>query len=464
MTGGLTRPVTGRVGPVPLVWLVATAATGAGLLEVWLAHRSSGPGGIIERRYGLLAVLSAWSLAYLAAVLCVLRLPRRTAVVLVLLLAVALRLVALSPKAPLSDDLYRYAWDGRVQVSGTDPYRYPPLAPELADLRTEWLFPSDNPRNSGTQINRPSVRTIYPPVAEAWFALEHLVLPDDTQDRGYEGIGLLLDLAVVAVLLALLRDRRWVALYALAPLPALEAVQNAHVDVLAVLLTLGALHLAERRKPVGAAAALAMAALVKLYPVVLLPVLLRGRSAVLRGSATFVAVCLAAYLPHVLAVGTRIFGYLPGYLAEEKYDEGGRFLLLGIVGLAGAAAKVVAALLLVGLGVWALRTTLPVREAAVRMFAGVLLIVTPVQPWYALTLLALATLARAWWAVPLSLAAYPVFFATVLAGPGPVVGRISYGVAAAVVAGGLLSSGSTQRARRSDDAPPRPASDSLAPA
>ncbi len=331
MTHALTRPGHRRVG------LLTAGALVAGAVEIWLAWSSRGPGGILERRYDLLVLIGLWAVAYTVCVVCVLRLPRRTAVVLVLLLAVALRLAAISPKAPLSDDLYRYAWDGRVQVSGTDPYRYPPLAPELTELRTPWLFPADHPK--GTQINRPTVRTIYPPVAEAWFAVEHVLLPDSARDRGYEAVGLLLDLAVLAVLLALLRDRRWVALYALAPLPVLEAVQNAHVDVLAVLLTLGAVALAERRRPASAAAVLALAALVKVYPALLLPVLLRGRSALVRGTGAFVAVVVAAYLPHVLAVGTKIFGYLPGYLSEERYDEGGRFLLLGAIGLSGASGE-----------------------------------------------------------------------------------------------------------------------------
>lgn len=43
--------------------------------------------------------------------------------------AVVIRLAALTPVAPSSDDLYRYAWDGRVQAAGIDPYRYPPAAP-----------------------------------------------------------------------------------------------------------------------------------------------------------------------------------------------------------------------------------------------------------------------------------------------------------------------------------------------
>jgi len=442
---------------------VLLGAVVAGAVEVYLAHRTSGPDGIIERRYGLLGLIGAWTAAYVVAVACVLRLPRRWAIGLVLVLAVVLRLAALAEKAPLSDDLYRYAWDGVVQTNGIDPYRYAPLAPELAELRDPWLFPPGYELNRGTQINRPLVRTIYPPVAEAWFALEHLVVPLSAQDLGYEGVGLLLDLAILAVLLAMLRDRRWVALYALAPLPVLEAVQNAHVDALAVLLTLGAVALSERRRPTAAVAVLALATLVKIYPALLLPLLLRGRSGFVRGIGVFVAVCAASYLPHVLAVGTKIFGYLPGYLEEEKYGEGGRFLLLGLVGLSGAPAKLVAGLLLAALAIWALRTTLPLRESAVRLFAGVLLVVTPVQPWYALLLLALITLARAWWALPITVAAYPLYFAVVLDGNGPLVGRVSYGVAAllAVVA---IRTASATRARHSEPAAAPPASASPDPA
>jgi hypothetical protein len=173
--------------------LVLAGAVAAGLVEVWLAQRSSGPGGILERRYGLLALLGAWAAVYALAVWCVLRLPARWAVPLVLVLAVALRLAAISPKAPLSDDLYRYAWDGAVQTAGIDPYRYPPAAAELTPLRDPWLW-ADGAAHEGTQINRPTVRTIYPPVAEAWFTLEHLLVPDTAHDRGYEAVGLLLDL------------------------------------------------------------------------------------------------------------------------------------------------------------------------------------------------------------------------------------------------------------------------------
>jgi hypothetical protein len=417
--------------------LLAAGALAAGGLEVWLAHRTSGPGGILERRYGLLGLIAAWTGAYAVAVFCVLRLPVRWALTLVLLLAVALRLAAISPKAPLSDDLYRYAWDGIVQTHGIDPYRYPPVADELRHLRDPWLFPPGQESNAGTQINRPAVRTVYPPVAEAWFTAVHLVVPLSARDRGYEGVGLVVDLAVLAVLLSLLRDRRWVALYALAPLPVLEVVQNAHVDGLAVLLTVGAVALAERRRHTSAVVLLALAALTKIYPALLLPLLLRERGTRVRGAALFTAVCIAAYLPHVLAVGTAIAGYLPGYLQEENYGAGTRYVLVGLLGLRGPVASVVVLLALAGLGIWALRTRLPLRAAAVRLLAVVLLLVTPVQPWYAVLLLALATLAGAWWAVPLTVAAYPLFFAAVLDGDTGLAGRLSYVAAGVFVLGGL---------------------------
>lgn len=431
--------------------LLSTGAVVAGAVEVWLAHRSAGPGGILERRYGLLGIIGAWTAAYAGAVFCVLRMPLRWALTVVLLLAVVLRIAALSPKAPLSDDLYRYAWDGVVQTAGINPYLYPPVATELERLRDPWLWPPGETDNSGTQINRPKVRTIYPPVAEAWFFLEHQVVPLSSRDLGYERVGLLLDLALLAALLALLRDRRWVVLYALAPLPVLEVVQNAHVDGLAVLLSLGAVALSERRRPTAAVVLLALATLTKIYPALLLPLLLRDKGIRVRGAAVFAAVCVASYVPHVLAVGTKIVGYLPGYLREEEYSEGSRFLLLGMLGLSGPVATVTAVALVGALGIWALRTSLPLRDAAVRLMAGVLLVITPVQPWYAVLLLALVTLARAWWLLPLTVAAYPLFFGFVLEGPGPVLGRISYGaVALAVVACTVLS-------RRRDSGPDQPA-------
>ena len=41
----------------------------------------------------------------------------------------------------LSDDMFRYVWDGRVQAHGISPYRYPPDAPQLVFLRDAVIYP-----------------------------------------------------------------------------------------------------------------------------------------------------------------------------------------------------------------------------------------------------------------------------------------------------------------------------------
>jgi hypothetical protein len=241
--------------------------------------------------------------------------------------------------------------------------------------------------------------------------------------------------------------------YAWSPVAVLEAVQNGHVDGLATLLVVAAVALAGRR-PAWSGAALGAAAMVKLYPALLLPVLL-GRRPV-RVLSAFVAVCVASYVPHLLAVGWDVLGYLPGYLQEEDYGSGDRYLLLRPLGLTGAPATVVAGLLgLVVLGLVVRRVRQEpedVAPAALVLFGAALLLATPVQPWYGLPLAALAVLAvrPVWLGVPA--AAYPAFFAVVPTGPSPAAARtgsIAFGLALVAV---LVA-----QVRRNDRRPSGPA-------
>lgn len=59
----------------------------------------------------------------------------------------------------------------------------------------------------------------------------------------------------------------------------------------------------------------------------------RRRSWLVRFGASSAGVVVVAYLPHVAAVGAGVVGYLPGYLREERYDQGGRYLVAGLLGL-----------------------------------------------------------------------------------------------------------------------------------
>lgn len=123
----------------------------------------------------LLRAIVAWWVVFAVGAACLLRAPRRWALGVVVVGAIAMRLAALAGVPALSNDLDRYAWDGRVQAAGIDPYRYPPVAPQLARLHDPWLWPGPATCRSlhhppgCVRINHPRARTIYPPAAEAWF-------------------------------------------------------------------------------------------------------------------------------------------------------------------------------------------------------------------------------------------------------------------------------------------------------
>ncbi|HEV3494819.1 MAG TPA: glycosyltransferase 87 family protein, partial [Actinomycetes bacterium] len=280
-----------------------------------------------------------------------------------------------------------------------------------------------------------------PPVAEAWFTAVYRVAGIDAHHKAWQVAGLLTDVALVGLLPVVLRawkrDERWAALYALSPVPVVEVVNNGHVDGLAALLVVLALLAAARRRPVWLGVLLGGAALVKLYPAILglaVMAVLRRRE-VVRVAASAAAVVTLAYLPHVAAVGVRVLGYLPGYLREERYDEGGRYLLAGLLGLPPPVTASLAAAGVAAVAGWLLRHRPPLPEACAALFGALLLAVTPVQPWYALTLLAVATVAGApaWSAVVV--AGYPYFFAVILDFPyAAAVGRVSYGLALVAVA------------------------------
>ncbi|GAA4261052.1 hypothetical protein GCM10022255_092150 [Dactylosporangium darangshiense] len=388
----------------------------------------------------------------------VLGLHRRTALTLVLLGGAALPLSAALHPPNSSDDMYRYIWDGRVQLTGTDPYRYPPAAPQLAQLRDDFLWPAASNwcvPGGCTLINRPEVPTIYPPVAEAVFAGVTAVTPAGSRERPMQltmaGFAFGLGAFLWYGLRLLGRDPRRAVLWAWCPLVALEAGNNAHVEVVAVAFTAVAVLVLTRARTGGAAAlggaALGLAVATKLTPALLAPVLARRRPVAV-GLGVAGALC-AVYLPHVLAVGPGVLGYLPGYLHEEGYADGSRFALLDLV-LPDHLVRPVAVVVLATVAVVVLRTVEedePWRAGAA-MVGAALLVTAPTYPWYAMVLVMLVAYgaSTAWFA--LAVAAYLAQFA-------PQVGlathdgqRIGYAVALVAVVVGLLRGRPVMRPRR----------------
>jgi Glycosyltransferase family 87 len=405
----------------------------------------------------------------------VLGISRRLAVPLILLGCAAIQLAALSAGPQGSDDLYRYIWDGRVQAAGIDPYSYVPAAPQLTSFRDELLWPASGPYCVGlagaaaagpaqpgsaqpgpveqrglppgcTRINRPRVHTIYPPVAEAYFTAVAEASPSGAGTLPIQAAGALCALATSVLLLIGLRrlgrDPRFAVLWAWCPVVGLQAGNNAHIDGLAALLTAAALLLlarpGSRRRAVGGGVLLGLAIATKITPILAGPAVLRRRPAAVAVAAASAAG--AVYVPHLLAVGSRVIGFLPGYLAQDGYAAGDRFALLSLL-VPGKWGTPAAAAVLAAVGVAVLRRTDPDRpwRGALVMTGVALAVTTPTLLWYSMLLVLFVAMdGRAEW---LALAAaryltplHPLPHQTL-----PYAAQLGYGSAVLIVAAVTLA-------------------------
>src|ERR1700733_6621162 len=302
--------------------------------------------------FGLVAM--SQTLLYLVAVWVVLNRPvDRWTFVIILVCAAGCRLVCLFSPPFLSTDIFRYVWDGRVQAASINPYRYIPADPHLAFLRDLDIYPHINRRNYA--------HTVYPPGAQMLFLLiTRIGTSVRWMKTGMVGLEALTVWALVKLLTALGLRREQVLIYAWHPLLLWEVASSGHVDGAALPLIALALLFYVRHKPAATGIALAAATLVKLYPIALFPALYRRSNWRDWKMPAAVAGVVAAGYACYLSVGRQVLGFLPDYAKEEGLESGSRYFLLTLgrqrlhwEGLPTAAFYGFAALLLLGLAVWA---------------------------------------------------------------------------------------------------------------
>jgi hypothetical protein len=303
----------------------------------------------------LIGGMVLWGLLILVAPM-----PQRGGPWAVLGAAIAVRLLCLCLPPLLSDDLFRYLWEGRVIGMGGNPFVHAPddaLWSQLADPFR-------------ARVNHGELPTIYPPGALGLFALIAQVAYSPLAIKAVMG---LFDAGIAWALADTLhrRDQRldgaWV--YALHPLGAMEAAGSGHLEAAAVF----ALVMALRGRSMAWAT---WGALVKLLPGVMLLALGRRRPGALAVAALVGA---ASILPFADA-GAGLLTSPKAYASRWAFN-GGLFSL--IEAATGEAARGLAAAmgaLAVGFALWRHAHT-PERVALWAGGAFVLLSPT-VHPWY----------------------------------------------------------------------------------
>lgn len=204
----------------------------------------------------------------------------------VLAVAVLFRVIAFPLLPTLSDDAFRYVWDGWLQIQGINPFLHAPADAALAAFHDEPIY---------AQLNSAAYYSVYPPFSQLLFAVGGLVYP-----LGWSVSYYVIKAGLVAIelggVVALTRmaGPQAALLYAWNPLVVIETAGQAHTEAAMVGFLFITVWAVRTDRPRWASVALAGAGWVKLYPFVLFPLLIRrfGWRAVWPGAA--VAVLLAA--------------------------------------------------------------------------------------------------------------------------------------------------------------------------
>ncbi len=182
------------------------------------------------------------------------------------------------PSTPvLEDDFYRYLWDGAVTANGLNPFATAPgdalgggAGPTLTTLAAEG-------RGVLERVNHPHLKTIYPPVAQGAFAAAYLIEPWSL--RAWRVVCLIGELGTLGIGLWLLatlgQPLVWIALYWLNPLVVKVLMNSAHMEAIVLPFVMAAVLLLAWRRPVWATVALGFAIGAKVWPAVLVPLVLR---------------------------------------------------------------------------------------------------------------------------------------------------------------------------------------------
>ncbi|GIW92926.1 MAG: hypothetical protein KatS3mg110_0967 [Pirellulaceae bacterium] len=290
-----------------LLGLTMVQASLYGMLA-WLSNQFV-YGSHYQQRPILLVVglLAGCFLIYCFSLSIACRIPSHTGLAVRIILAAAAFRGILLPSVPIQEiDIYRYIWDGAVASQGLSPYRFSPAEVQAAAI---------TPKSSGASVDEelkrlirlchedaaiaeslrrihyPELTTVYPPVSQAVFALAYYLVPSgvalSSRVLAMKVVLVFFDFATIFLLWFLLRMTNrhvgWLIGYAWCPLVLKEFANSGHLDSIAVCFTTATLLCVTRLyRPsserclfwvVMAGVLWGLSVGAKLYPVVLLPLL-----------------------------------------------------------------------------------------------------------------------------------------------------------------------------------------------
>ena len=324
----------------------------------------------------------------------------------ILVLGIGIRIGILFFFPNLSDDIYRFVWDGQLISQGVNPYGYLPsdIISKMEGSYWQHLY---------SNMNSPDYFTIYPPITQLLFyvstwANENIWWSSFIIKVCFFIAEIFTFHGLIRLLLSLKKSASLVAIYFLNPLIMVEGLGNLHFEIIMIsLLIWGIYHTITKKKIVIGALFFALSIASKLLPLMFLPYFLFKMSSKykIRFFTAGILFTFLAFLPIILGLDFANFGSsIDLYFQKFEFNAGIYYLLryLGqlwsgynLIHYIGPLLGITAVFLIVKKAYASSEYSLQnFLDFAFFSFTAYLLLATTVHPWYLATPIMLSVFVR----------------------------------------------------------------------
>ena len=324
-----------------------------------------------------------------------------------LVVSIGLRLLFLLAIPLLSDDIYRFIWDGRLLANGISPFAALPIDylnnnHDIAGIDSSLFY----------LLNSPKYFTVYPPLSQFIFWLSALISPNDILGSivVIRSLIILAELGSIVLITKLLKHyqlpQKNVLLYCLNPLVIIELTGNLHFEAFVILFSLLAVYLIIKNKKTVSGLSWALAIGFKLIPLIFLPLFIRRLS--LKNQSilyfTIAITCVLLFLPlYDSALINGLSSSLTLYFQKFEFNASIYYLLrsLGywfkgynIIADLGPSLAIVTLISVVIYSLSSKQKRVALPEAMMWSLLIYLSFATTVHPWYITTLVVLSIFSK----------------------------------------------------------------------
>ena len=310
--------------------------------------------------------------------------------------AILCRVILLFAFPNLSDDIYRFVWDGRLLFLGLDPFS------ELPSYYIEnGLYPELLNQELFNKLNSPDYFSIYPPLAQLVFGLAVYLSPNNIELSSLlmKCMLFLAEIGSIFLILHLLKEwklpRSSVLLYALNPLIIIELQGNLHFEAFLIFFFLLGILMLHKNKIVLAALFMGLSIaskLITLIPQVFLIKRLKRRQNL--SYLVFLALILIALFIPVFSIDfiENFSSSLDLYFRNFEFNASIYFLLngmvhwikgYGLISIVGPALSILTLVLILGIAFKEKKKDLRAFcEISLWAFTIYFCLSTTIHPWY----------------------------------------------------------------------------------